>query len=179
MLDGLKALAQGAQLTFLAYLIGIAVEEAQEEKSRRVDKRHELLPMALHPAGEVSSSSTICTSRAPRPVVRMSSSMSTGLRPSALTMRSGSFWPTSGRGLGGAFVGGGGLDGLGRPSQNWRERFHDVAGGGDESRTLLEQVIGAGRARVERAARQGKDIASLLARQSRRDQRARALTTPR
>ena len=53
MLDGLKALAQGAQLTFLAYLIGIAVEEAQEEKSRRVDKRDELLPMALHPAGYV------------------------------------------------------------------------------------------------------------------------------
>ena len=104
MLDGLKALAQGAQLTFLAYLIGIAVEEAQEEKSRRVDKRDELLPMALHPAGEVSSSSTICTSRAPRPVVRMSSSMSTGLRLGTLTMRSGSFWPTSGRGLGGAFV---------------------------------------------------------------------------
>jgi hypothetical protein len=34
MLDGLRALAQGAQLTFLAYLIGIAVEETQEEKSR-------------------------------------------------------------------------------------------------------------------------------------------------
>ena len=34
MLDNLKALAQGAQLTFLAYLIGIAVEEAEEEKSR-------------------------------------------------------------------------------------------------------------------------------------------------
>ena len=35
MLEGLKALAQGAQLTFLAYLIGMALEEAQDEKSRR------------------------------------------------------------------------------------------------------------------------------------------------
>ena len=34
-----------------------------------------------------------------------------------------------GQGLGWrAFVGGGELDGLGRPSQNRRKRFHDVAG---------------------------------------------------
>jgi hypothetical protein len=35
MLDSLKLLAQDAQLTFLAYLIGMALEEAQDEKSRR------------------------------------------------------------------------------------------------------------------------------------------------
>jgi hypothetical protein len=36
--DGLKARVQGAQLTFLAYLIGIAVEGVQEEKSRGTDR---------------------------------------------------------------------------------------------------------------------------------------------
>ena len=35
MLDSLKLLAQDAQLTFLAYLISMALEQAQDEKSRR------------------------------------------------------------------------------------------------------------------------------------------------
>jgi hypothetical protein len=35
MLDGLKALAKNSQLTFLAYLIGVAIEEANDQKSRR------------------------------------------------------------------------------------------------------------------------------------------------
>ncbi|MEX2166457.1 MAG: hypothetical protein WD852_05480 [Methyloceanibacter sp.] len=33
MLDGLRQLAVGAQLPFLAYLIGVAQEEAKSEKS--------------------------------------------------------------------------------------------------------------------------------------------------
>jgi hypothetical protein len=35
LLEGLRELAQDAQLSFLAYLIGIALEEAQAEKARR------------------------------------------------------------------------------------------------------------------------------------------------
>ena len=35
MLDGLKTLAKNSQLTFLAYLIGVAIEEANDQKSRR------------------------------------------------------------------------------------------------------------------------------------------------
>ena len=33
MLDGLRQLAVGAQLPFLAYLIGVALEEAKSEKN--------------------------------------------------------------------------------------------------------------------------------------------------
>jgi hypothetical protein len=33
MLEGLKTLAQGNQLTFLAYLIAVAIEEARTEES--------------------------------------------------------------------------------------------------------------------------------------------------
>jgi hypothetical protein len=35
LLEGLRELAQDAQLSFLAYLIAIALEEAQAEKARR------------------------------------------------------------------------------------------------------------------------------------------------
>lgn len=34
LLDGLKKVAANANLSFLAYLIGVALEEAREEKSR-------------------------------------------------------------------------------------------------------------------------------------------------
>jgi len=41
MLEGLKTLAQGNQLTFLAYLIAVAIEEARSEESgaRAISRR--------------------------------------------------------------------------------------------------------------------------------------------
>jgi hypothetical protein len=35
MLEGLRMVAQGAQMPFLAYLINVALEEANNEKSNR------------------------------------------------------------------------------------------------------------------------------------------------
>jgi hypothetical protein len=34
MLDGLQSIAQGANLNFIAYLLAMALEQAQEERSR-------------------------------------------------------------------------------------------------------------------------------------------------
>ena len=35
LLEALRSIAQGAKLSFLAYLIGMALEEAEAEKARR------------------------------------------------------------------------------------------------------------------------------------------------
>jgi hypothetical protein len=64
----LKALAQGAQLTFLAYLIGIAVEEVQEEKSRGTDREPSIRAIDARRRAAAHGA------------------MSIGLGPSALTM---------------------------------------------------------------------------------------------
>ena len=59
-----------------------------------------------------------------------------------------------------------------RAPKDRRQSFDDVAGAGDEAGALLEQIVGAGGARVERAARHGKDLAALLAGKAGGDQRA-------
>ena len=50
----------------------------------------------------------------------------------------------------------------------------DIGGLGHRRRALLDQAVGAFRARIERRARHGKHFAALFERQPRRDQRARA-----
>jgi hypothetical protein len=62
-----------------------------------------------------------------------------------------------------------------RPLHDRRDRLDHVGSLGDQCRALLEQVVGAGGARIERRARHGKDLAALFGRHPRRDQRTRAL----
>jgi hypothetical protein len=70
MLEGLRGVANGAQMPFLVYLLNMALEKANNEKNSHLQwdqvpvatqavahavsgKRHKLLPMPLQPAGEV------------------------------------------------------------------------------------------------------------------------------
>src|SRR4249920_31028 len=91
--------------------------------------------------------------------------MSTGLGPSAPMIRSRSLCAISGRGSGDTPCSGAdssGPNGSTGRAKNRRQSFDDVAGAGNEASALLEQIVGAGGARVERAARHGKDLAALL-----------------
>lgn len=59
LLESLRPIAEQAKLSFLAYLIAIALEEAKKRGRISVvlvgiiDQGHELAAMALEPAGEV------------------------------------------------------------------------------------------------------------------------------
>jgi hypothetical protein len=65
---------------------------------------------------------------------------------------------------GAVLVGCGKLDRRGRGTpQDRRQGFEDVARGSDEAGALLQEIVGAGRARIERAAGNGEDLAPLLA----------------
>ena len=62
-----------------------------------------------------------------------------------------------------------------RPLQDRLNGADDVTGFGDQRRALLDQIIGAGGARIERRARHRKHLTALFGRHPRRDQRARAV----
>ena len=55
------------------------------------------------------------------------------------------------------------------------DRVDDVGGFGDQRRALLDQIVGAGGARIERRAGHGKHLAALFGGHPRGDQRARAV----
>ena len=59
-----------------------------------------------------------------------------------------------------------------RTPQNRRKRLEDVAGACDKASALLQEIIGARRARIERAAGYGKHFAPLFASEASCDQRA-------
>jgi hypothetical protein len=73
-------------------------------------------------------------------------------------------------------IGGGKLDRLGA-TQDRRKGLDDVAGGCDKARALLQEIIGAGRTRIERAARNGKHLPALLAGEAGGDQGTRSPRT--
>jgi hypothetical protein len=84
----------------------------------------------------------MCTVLAGSPVARISSSISTGLGPSAATMRSRSLLAISGKGLGGSAF-------LRRRELAWRwdcasedrrEHLDDVMGASDEAGALLQEI---------------------------------------
>lgn len=111
------------------------------------------------------------------PVARTSSSISTGLGPSALTIRSRSLWAISGSGSerrplrrGRQAPG----QSAQAADQDRRQRLDDIARARHEAGALLDEIVGAGRARVEGAARHGEDLASLLPGETGGDQGARA-----
>ena len=62
-----------------------------------------------------------------------------------------------------------------RASQDRRERLDDIARRGDEAGALLQEIVGAGGARIERTAGHGEHFSSLFAGKPRRDQRTRTL----
>ena len=107
-------------------------------------------------------------------VWRMISSMPTGVGPSASMTRSRSSSP-----------GGGVAEKSGGSSNCWcsagwmpalrRDLLDDVAGLGDQDCAVLEQPVGAGRARVERRAGNREDQPSHFAGEPGADQRARAV----
>src|SRR4249919_3533887 len=98
--------------------------------------------------------------------------MSTGLGPSAPMIRSRLLCAISGRGSGDTRGGQLRPERFDRAAKNRRQSLDDVAGAGNEASALLEQIVGAGGARVEGAARHGKDLAALLAGKAGGDQRA-------
>ena len=51
-----------------------------------------------------------------------------------------------------------------RPFHDRRDRLDDIGGFRHQCRALLDQIVGAGRARIERRARHGKNLAALLSR---------------
>ena len=52
----------------------------------------------------------------------------------------------------------------GRALHNRLDRLDDVGGLGDQRRALLDQIVGAGRPRIERRTRHGKHFAALFGR---------------
>src|SRR4029079_7562050 len=60
------------------------------------------------------------------------------------------------------------------PAEDWREGFQNVARRGDEAGTLLQEIVGPRRPRIERAAGNGEDLTPLFAGEAGGDQRARA-----
>ena len=116
-----------------------------------------------------------CTIRAGSPVKRMISSISIGVGPSASMMRARSSSAGSG---------------VGSPEQrraeharrlqpgalqHRRDGVDHVARLGDQPGALLQEIVAAGGARVERRARHGEDLAVLLQREAGGDQRAGSL----
>ena len=61
------------------------------------------------------------------------------------------------------------------PAHDRLDRVDDVGGFGGECGALLDQIVGAGRARIERRAGDGEHLAALFGGDPRRDQRARAM----
>jgi hypothetical protein len=62
-----------------------------------------------------------------------------------------------------------------RPLHDRRDRIDDVGGLCHQRRALLDQIVGAGGARIERRARHGEYLAALFGRHARRDQRSGAV----
>lgn len=110
------------------------------------------------------------------PVARTSSSISTGLGPSALTIRSRSLWAISGSGSERRPSVGGGKLRANRTKRPTRigASASTISRARHEAGALLDEIVGAGRARGEGAARHGEDLASLLPGETGGDQGARA-----
>ena len=146
MLEGLRLVAQNAQMPFLAYLINVALEEANNEKTTATEgfasshlQGHKLLPMTLQPAREVELEQHDMDLPG-RDLGRSDQLVDIdGARPQRTNDQLAFALANVGQGLGcPMLVGGGQLDWRRgrRTPQDRREHLEDVTGAGDEARRL-------------------------------------------